>query len=973
MVDRIIAKVEKIAICFSLLFPFAIPAADAQNAHPDVYTSTFISDFGGHAYNNVVDIYTDDAGFVWLSMFGGGVARYDGSDFRNFRTDTHVPLRNNFVTGVAQDRHNRLWVSSVGGLDVLDMRTFTLAHEVDEIVKANDHLYCAPPVCTDDGAIWFSSSNYIHRVSFRQDGSVMSRDSVRYSNQSLNLYLAAVDDDSSVWTSLDGYVTKVKYVEGKGFQLSDVNRFLYLGDDNDVTSFKRNGNVVWIGTSNGLFAFDQSDGGLMQFGSDVLLSPEITSLEVTSDGKIAIGTLAGLNVYDVENDRFAAYDASVNEYGGKVLASSQIRALKRVGDDLWAGTDRDGISILRNKRLAITNISHRENDLTSLPDAAIRAIFVDSKDRRWIGTAENGFFIQDGTPSYRGFNSRTTSLIHNTVKSFAEDAAGRIWVGTIGGEIYYMNPDNPSGIVPVPVSGPRENLDDVNDLFYDSVNDYMWIATRSGLYYYDMKSRALNKCQEDIRLCSKLVMTQDGNLWVTHISGVVSINLRSRELKNIQLPYYPFSVAFDSRSRVWIGSFDSGLYVYDQSFSELAHYTVEDGLSDDRVRALAIEGNSLWVATDHGLSRVSLSDSEILSFSTYDGIEPYSFCDNAVAVNPNTGRIVLGHQRGLSVLWPGELPAVSKRKVNLLFTECRAGNNSINLPYFDRIDLKQRDRRFTFSFADLSYPDPASVNYYIRLYPFEKEWRKVDGHYKNTRYATLPGGDFKLQIKAEDLSGNLLGEAEKILHVKPYFHRTVLFYVLLILFLALCWWQLDRLSRYNMKKREARLQEEVDKQTKLLSEQKLELEKRAEELAEQNKILLKQNEALAGHHIVASTEAAAGGTTLRDTKFVDKVMDTIRGLYKDPDLDVSTLCEAIGMSRSVLNNKIQEAFGQSIAQFIRTYRLNVAKEILVNSSHGSINISEVAYEIGFSDPKYFTRCFSKEFGVSPSSVLSGGE
>ncbi len=73
------------------------------------------------------------------------------------------------------------------------------------------------------------------------------------------------------------------------------------------------------------------------------------------------------------------------------------------------------------------------------------------------------------------------------------------------------------------------------------------------------------------------------------------------------------------------------------------------------------------------------------------------------------------------------------------------------------------------------------------------------------------------------------------------------------------------------------------------------------------------------------------------------------------------------MSRSVLNDKIQKAFGQPIGQFIRTYRLNIAKEILTQGAQ-EMNISEVAYEVGFNDPKYFTRCFTKEFGIAPSAI-----
>ena len=133
-----------------------------------------------------------------------------------------------------------------------------------------------------------------------------------------------------------------------------------------------------------------------------------------------------------------------------------------------------------------------------------------------------------------------------------------------------------------------------------------------------------------------------------------------------------------------------------------------------------------------------------------------------------------------------------------------------------------------------------------------------------------------------------------------------------------------------------------------------------------NRILTRQNEELAGHRILSQQEFRPAET--RDEKFISKAIETIREMYKDPDLDVTAFCSAMGMSKTLLNNRLQETLGQSIGQFIRTYRLSIAREMLLNNSEThSMNISEIAYEVGFNDPKYFTRCFSKEFGVAPSA------
>jgi len=102
-----------------------------------------------------------------------------------------------------------------------------------------------------------------------------------------------------------------------------------------------------------------------------------------------------------------------------------------------------------------------------------------------------------------------------------------------------------------------------------------------------------------------------------------------------------------------------------------------------------------------------------------------------------------------------------------------------------------------------------------------------------------------------------------------------------------------------------------------------------------------------------------------DKNLLEKIMKIIQLRYADPLFNVSVFIEELGISRSLLHKKLQSLVGQSAGRFIRNYRLNKAKEILSNNP--AMNISEVAYSVGFNDPKYFTRCFSKRYGQSPSN------
>lgn len=109
-----------------------------------------------------------------------------------------------------------------------------------------------------------------------------------------------------------------------------------------------------------------------------------------------------------------------------------------------------------------------------------------------------------------------------------------------------------------------------------------------------------------------------------------------------------------------------------------------------------------------------------------------------------------------------------------------------------------------------------------------------------------------------------------------------------------------------------------------------------------------------------------------DKKFLEKALELIQANYKNSHYESADFIEAMGVSKSLLNRKMQHLVGQSIGQFIRNYRLNIAYELIEkNRISKSMNISEIAYEVGFNDPKYFSRCFTKRYGATPSSLLEG--
>lgn len=111
-----------------------------------------------------------------------------------------------------------------------------------------------------------------------------------------------------------------------------------------------------------------------------------------------------------------------------------------------------------------------------------------------------------------------------------------------------------------------------------------------------------------------------------------------------------------------------------------------------------------------------------------------------------------------------------------------------------------------------------------------------------------------------------------------------------------------------------------------------------------------------------------------DEKFVKQVLELVEKNYKDSEYSIDDILKSMCCSKSMLNKKMQNVIGQSPGVFIRSYRLNMAKQlILLNRKTKSMNISQIAYDVGFNDPKYFTRCFTKYFCVTPSVLMEGSD
>lgn len=106
-----------------------------------------------------------------------------------------------------------------------------------------------------------------------------------------------------------------------------------------------------------------------------------------------------------------------------------------------------------------------------------------------------------------------------------------------------------------------------------------------------------------------------------------------------------------------------------------------------------------------------------------------------------------------------------------------------------------------------------------------------------------------------------------------------------------------------------------------------------------------------------------------DKVMMAKLMDYLEKHIDDSNLRLEDLAAAVNLGRTVFYGKMKSIVGMAPMEFVRHVRMQRAEELIVKSKE---SFSQIAYAVGFSDPKYFSKCFRKETGMSPSEYRAKG-
>jgi len=424
--------------------------------------------------------------------------------------------------------------------------------------------------------------------------------------------------------------------------------------------FQDHKGYLWIGSSLGLCRYD---GFTFHFFKGEQTA--VTAISENGNGQIWAGYNDGQIRY-VVNDSVCSF-ASMPSVPAVPITGILFDNRKR----LWVATYGEGIYCYSD------SVTIRFTEMTGLSDNVVNDI-VSSNDSVWAGT-DRGLslcYLQADQPRVLIFNQQN-GLPDNIVRSITIDRQKRVWMGFQEKGIAML--DRKKDFIFQPAMSEAWEYGQVNDLL--TIRDELWIATENdGLLKADFGDSTVSRLpgidNNGLRNLRQLLYDQQGELWLisdralqqcnagkfdftpiptqwvdpikaitadqqNHIffangKGIFQKKADAAPIQQLQglkeIDYATIvSLYADQAERLWIGTYNNGLYIFDLRRERLNHYLIRDGLSDNNVFCISGNWNEVWLGTLGGATKAEISKEKALFtvFNKSQGLNNnyiYSIC-----------------------------------------------------------------------------------------------------------------------------------------------------------------------------------------------------------------------------------------------------------------------------------------------------------------------------------------------------------
>ncbi len=789
-------------------FVFFIIASNAQNK----YAFKHLNVESGLSQSSVLAIAQDAKGFIWFGT-RSGLNKYDSQSFKiynNEKNNKKSISSSAYLSAILGLKDGSLLVGTQQGLNKYNEAGDNFdryAHDdQDPNSLSNSKVNC---IFQDkNNRVWIGTEHGLNLL--KTKGKYKFKRFLYQKQQDQQIYTIAEDHNRTIWLSTSSGLMNMSFKDGKTHfkYFKQFSEELNKAIDNHVTSMVEDReNNLWIATKQtGVSKLNLSTENITTYKYSSLnpkgiSSNNIRKIMLDQEGKLWIGSLHGINIYDTASKSFSTiqnepenpsslsqnsvYDIYqdrqgiiwVGTYYGAInmvypnytpfkvyrsttaangLSSNVISSIMEDQDqNLWIGTEGEGLNYYDRKNNTFTRYKYNPNNPKSLSANLVKSVIKDKQNRIWVGTHYGGLnLFQPETKTfvrYTKSKNDTSSLSNDEITTVFEDSYGRFWVGTNGG-LNSFNPTTGKFI--------RNRINGLSNAVYNIFEDSkrsLWVATNSGLYQ----------------------LKKDSPRFIGRIAAEPEI-LKYNEIS---------CLTEDKEGYLLIGTSGSGLFKLNAARHSYIRTTTADGLPSNNIMGvLEDDFRNLWVTTDKGLCKYNPRNKTFKTYNVKDGLPGNEFNYKSF-LKDSKGAFFFGGLSGMVSFFPNEIRE-NKNTPPIIFTGLKLFNKTVNLNGEDGL-LKQNistlksitfasdQNIFSIDFTLLNFIKADKNHYAYKLDGFEKNWNDVD--IPSASYTNLSPGNYTLMVKGTNNDGlwtNTISTIE--VKVLPPFYKTwwaYLFYV----------------------------------------------------------------------------------------------------------------------------------------------------------------------------------------------------
>ena len=684
-------------------------------------------------------------------------------------------------------------------------------------------------------------------------------------------------------------------------------------------------------------------------------------------------------LFNTQSHRFEIYNKKVktkvyhaSEAVKKLVA--QIKDYENIEVRILLTDRQQGIWTYTHRgleRLSQTSQTARTQKIAQQGEEVVSALLTDRQNQLWAAD-KNGYIriSRKGTPmrwlATDGTLHTTPVCFGNAAYCLYEDSKGIVWIGAKPGGLFRLTPANGRFIVKRFVPDEYDAYSINNESVYGIAEDTehrLIIATfgggmNIGIQQTDGSMRFVH-CGNQLKIYPKdgllsrcVWLLSDGTALLGTNDGLYTVSLnepyekmhfyvnrrqpdRASSLSN----NYVMEILQTRKGEFFLATSGGGTekILSRKLLSDtirFQHYSVSEGIASDMNQTLAEDSDgSLWIVSAGSLSLLNTSTGVATNYWRLLSDAGEVFTEATPALLSDSS-MVLGTTQGTLTLHPQQM--AKSRFVPKIVFDCEK-----------EIRLSPDERDINIRFAALDYNKNEEIVYAYRMEGIDQKWRYTRNNEIN--YASLAPGTYTLHVKSTNGDGVWVDNEETIvLHRAAHFNETPWAWMLYGLLTALLIFIVGATVKYIRM-----LQREL-KDTRLTSKEQIEL------LGAQLKQLLPITEDVKEIH------EEDGQLSHEDRQFANRLKDFVTKNIDNASLSVMDMAQAMNVSRTVLFVRMKHIFDSSPNNYLLNTRINYAKRLL---SESSTRVSDVAYRCGFSDPKYFSRCFKKLTGMLPKEYV----